>query len=783
MPSSGKSSFVSRTTGCGVERRLAPAHLDVVAVEGDVDRAERDLAAAELGDQAPQALRERDAARVDADERDVARGRRCASMISCAIRARRALDRLAVEQDLLGGDAGLAQRLALRERAGAGVRVHRTPFRPLWTELKGFGSSGTVAGSARTESMIAPMAPRRFTPKDVLRETFLTQLAVAPDGSSVVYGAAHDRGRRVPDAALARADERRARGADHDRRRRHRGPRFSPDGKTLLFLSARSGKSQPWLLPLAGGEPRQLAEFDGQVGAAEWSPDGSQHRACSPRAARSASASAIRSSRRRAASPTSTGGSTASASATSSRASGSSPARGGRPEAAHRARLRGRPAPSGRPTAKRIGVPGRPEARGRASSSSPRPGRCPPTAGAPTKHAELRGEIAGAAFSPGGRLALRRPRRPDVLAASTNLGLVGQGRAAGRGGSARSSTARSSSSSSATFVDFARASRRSGASGSTTRTCVVLVTDRGACVPYRFGLDGSTERLVERDDAVCTWLALGGGPPRDHRERRRRRVRRLRGRGRRPAQALAQRRLAGSRPYRRDPERHAVRHRDGHEIDAWLVRPRGRRSRGLVLQIHGGPHLAHGPAPWLEMVALADAGFTVLYGNPRGSVGYGEAFAKAIDGQLGRGGRRRTCMRLVDWAVRQGLATARPRRPARALVRRLHDELAARPPPRPLRGGRQREPGPRPLLVLRRVRLRVHDRRARGRRRRALGRLPADARPLAGARSCTATRRRSCSSRPRATSAVPRARPRSRSRCCAASAARSRWCATRTSST
>ena len=63
--------------------------------------------------------------------------------------------------------------------------------------------------------------------------------------------------------------------------------------------------------------------------------------------------------------------------------------------------------------------------------------------------------------------------------------------------------------------------------------------------------------------------------------------------------------------------------------------PRGRRSRGLVLQIHGGPHLAHGPAPWLEMVALADAGFTVLYGNPRGSVGYGEAFAKAIDGNWG----------------------------------------------------------------------------------------------------------------------------------------------------
>jgi acylaminoacyl-peptidase len=109
-------------------------------------------------------------------------------------------------------------------------------------------------------------------------------------------------------------------------------------------------------------------------------------------------------------------------------------------------------------------------------------------------------------------------------------------------------------------------------------------------------------------------------------------------------------------PYRRDPERHAVRHRDGHEIDAWVVRPRGRRSKGLVLQIHGGPHCAHGPAPWLEMVALADAGFTVLYGNPRGSVGYGEAFSSAIAGNWGEADDS-DLMRLVDWALRQKLAT------------------------------------------------------------------------------------------------------------------------------
>jgi dipeptidyl aminopeptidase/acylaminoacyl peptidase len=107
-------------------------------------------------------------------------------------------------------------------------------------------------------------------------------------------------------------------------------------------------------------------------------------------------------------------------------------------------------------------------------------------------------------------------------------------------------------------------------------------------------------------------------------------------------------------PYRRDPERHSVRHRDGHDLDTWIVRPRGRRSRGLVLQIHGGPYLAHGSTPWLEMTALADAGFTVVYSNPRGSIGYGRAFAAAIDGNWGEDDDS-DLMRIVDWAIRKGL--------------------------------------------------------------------------------------------------------------------------------
>ncbi len=52
-------------------------------------------------------------------------------------------------------------------------------------------------------------------------------------------------------------------------------PRFSPDGRTLAFLSTRSGSSQVWLLRLDGGEPRKITEVPGGVETPlVFSPDG-----------------------------------------------------------------------------------------------------------------------------------------------------------------------------------------------------------------------------------------------------------------------------------------------------------------------------------------------------------------------------------------------------------------------------------------------------------------------------------------------------------------------------
>ena len=52
-------------------------------------------------------------------------------------------------------------------------------------------------------------------------------------------------------------------------------PAFSPDGKTLYFLSGKSGSSQLYAMPAAGGEPRQLSNFAVDVDGYKLSPDGS----------------------------------------------------------------------------------------------------------------------------------------------------------------------------------------------------------------------------------------------------------------------------------------------------------------------------------------------------------------------------------------------------------------------------------------------------------------------------------------------------------------------------
>jgi dipeptidyl aminopeptidase/acylaminoacyl peptidase len=60
----------------------------------------------------------------------------------------------------------------------------------------------------------------------------------------------------------------------------------------------------------------------------------------------------------------------------------------------------------------------------------------------------------------------------------------------------------------------------------------------------------------------------------------------------------------------------------------------------------------------MEMLALAGAGFHVVWANPRGSTGYGEEFARVIDGAWGDADASDLLL-MVDRVVRMGLTDRR----------------------------------------------------------------------------------------------------------------------------
>jgi len=51
-------------------------------------------------------------------------------------------------------------------------------------------------------------------------------------------------------------------------------PSFSPDGKTVAFISNLNGIPQVWTIPASGGFPKLVTAFDDPVGFVAWSPDG-----------------------------------------------------------------------------------------------------------------------------------------------------------------------------------------------------------------------------------------------------------------------------------------------------------------------------------------------------------------------------------------------------------------------------------------------------------------------------------------------------------------------------
>jgi dipeptidyl aminopeptidase/acylaminoacyl peptidase len=82
-----------------------------------------------------------------------------------------------------------------------------------------------------------------------------------------------------------------------------------------------------------------------------------------------------------------------------------------------------------------------------------------------------------------------------------------------------------------------------------------------------------------------------------------------------------------------EPEEYWVKAPEGHKVQAWLLKPPNadpKKKHPMILEIHGGPRIQWGACFFYEFQMFANAGFYVLFSNPRGGLGYGEKFSQAI---------------------------------------------------------------------------------------------------------------------------------------------------------
>ena len=116
---------------------------------------------------------------------------------------------------------------------------------------------------------------RAFTLEDLYRVRSIGDLQVSPDGTRAAYTVTTSdlpRAKRTTHIWLlemAGGQSRQLTFSDSST-----SPVFSPDGKSLAFVSTRDGDANLYLLPLEGGEARALTHISTGVSDPVWSPDG-----------------------------------------------------------------------------------------------------------------------------------------------------------------------------------------------------------------------------------------------------------------------------------------------------------------------------------------------------------------------------------------------------------------------------------------------------------------------------------------------------------------------------
>jgi tricorn protease len=128
-----------------------------------------------------------------------------------------------------------------------------------------------ATGNDAKLSIFVPNDGVAMRPSHYAVEKFIEDFALSPAGERALFVA---RG----DVFTAPIENGPTRNLTNSSNAHDKWARWSPDGRTIAFISDRSGEDQVWLAEQDGsGEPRQLTDgLEAMLYAPEWSPDGKQ---------------------------------------------------------------------------------------------------------------------------------------------------------------------------------------------------------------------------------------------------------------------------------------------------------------------------------------------------------------------------------------------------------------------------------------------------------------------------------------------------------------------------